>query len=206
MSWHWDPWGCLCKGRGLTRGRSEPPSWGSCSSCLLAATLALTSLQRELATRGWARCDTLPLPHSWGPGAGAWWGLSGSAPHPEMWGSLSGQGRAKQRERCSLARGREQTGLLCAADPHRLRLSQHDRDRLCQIPFHREVPDSSPTPPISGKTASSVCDAGCTSSPSPCKNPSCGMGTAPSPGARSCSAALRNPEERRAEEKRAEKL
>ncbi|XP_074681922.1 maestro heat-like repeat-containing protein family member 2B [Strix aluco] len=91
----------------------------------------------------------------------------------------AGQGPAERVVQHGL--GGEQPGLICASDRHRLRISEQDRDRLCQIPFHRKVPDSSPTSPISGKTASSVCGAGCTSSPSPCENPSCGVGAACSP-------------------------
>lgn len=98
-----------------------------------------------------------------------------------LWGSLSGQGRALQREQCSLAWGGEQTGLICATDPHRLHGSEQDRDRLCRVPVRRKVPDSSPASRVSGITASSVCDAGCTSSLSERENSSCGVGTTPSP-------------------------
>ena len=102
----------------------------------------------------------------------------------------AGQGRALQREQYRLAWGGEQTGLICTADLHRLRVSEQDHDRLCQIPFHRKAPNSSLTSQISGKRASSGCDAGCTCSPSPGENPSCGMGTAAGPGARSSRSGL----------------
>lgn len=84
-----------------------------------------------------------------------------------LWGSLSGQGRARQRDQCSLAWGGEQTGLICATDPHRLHGSEQDRDRLCRVPVRRKVPDSSPASRVSGITAHHVCACAMLAGPPP---------------------------------------
>ena len=164
---------------------------GQLQRLLACSHVAPTEVQQELVTRWGAHGVTLCLFLK----AGGWEQEPGEVslaliPTSGLWGSLSGQGRAGQgralqRARWSLAWEGKEAGLICTADLHRLGVSEQDRDRLCEIPFHRKVPDSSRTSQISGETASSVWDAGCTSCPSPRKKPSCGMETAPGPGARS---------------------